>query len=134
VLDTYRLFRKLVIFSVVALALGAASPALARRGADDYYPHRSSRSHHGYQYHHNSSSVMYFGHLLDGHWQVYTRVDLGNLPPGQRPPAGGYYAVPVGRHHRGDDDHYRYDDRRGRGRDDRYDDRGGRGRRGRGRR
>lgn len=133
-LYTYRPFRKLVILSVVGLLLGAAAPALARRGADDYYPHHSSRSYPGYSHHGRASQVMYFSHLLDGRWQVYTRVDLSTLPPGHSSRALGYVAVPAGGHHRSDDDSYRYDDRRGRGRDDRYDDRGRGGRRGRGRR
>jgi hypothetical protein len=123
-----------VILSVVGLVLAAAGQALARRGADDYYPHHSSRSYSGHSYSHRATEVMYFSHLLDGRWQVFTRVDLSTLPAGHRSGSGGYYAVPVERHHRRHDDDHRYDDRRGRGRDDRYDDRGRRGRQGRGRR
>lgn len=129
-LYTFRLFRRLVILSMVVAVVGLVAPALARRGADDHYPRHSSRSSMSYSYSHASraSEVMYFSHLLDGRWQVFSRVDISTLPAGHRSGSGGYHAVPVGRHHDRYDDDHRSGDRRGR------DDRGRSGRRGRGRR
>ncbi len=100
---------------VAAALAGLATPALARRGADDYYPHNRS-----------GSGVFFARDLETGRWRWFTWTETQGL---RYRAAGGsvhWYAVPHGPRRSSSEWHDRYDDSRSRSRDD--DNRRGRDR------
>ncbi len=115
------------------LVSGLLAPVLARRGADDYYPHRSSSRAVVRESFRRSDDSLYGWDAKSGTWRWFSRTELAELTRGFSSHRVYWYGMPGGLVYRLRHElRSGYDDRRGRGY---WDDHGrGRGRRGRGRR